>query len=383
MPKRKDSLSIPILVDGCSLVYRSSYASALQDLKVTARPSYIHHGNNESFVVPAVKEVSEKVWLTGGIYSSIRSLLSVLKTIRTSDRIGPVLVFYDGGRHPMRTKLFPEYKQNRDIKERKDEKVSKQIHEQVDASKLFFRSLGCRVVTMKKREADDCIAQLVNMIGGIPNRPSYQSCPACRSGSGTGKCTCDDVSLPYVVSGDRDMWGLFNRARIYDLNLNEVVRESHFKKRFGIGSKHFVHYKALCGDASDNLPGIKGVGDKTVAAFVNALGSRISPDMAPPEAMEKWLMELTESDVAPIGIRAKLILNNCQHAVKVCRAVSLHDPGFKGKRLARLVRRVNRVREFDRLSFEALCREYKFKSLLADVDVEPMFSSINSREFSL
>jgi DNA polymerase I len=83
-----------------------------------------------------------------------------------------------------------------------------------------------------------------------------------------GRWSNEDIDL-YILTGDRDLLQLISDNVYVCLpngNFKNIViyeRENTFKK-FGYYPEQVVDYKAIVGDSSDNIPGIKGVGDKTV-----------------------------------------------------------------------------------------------------------------------
>jgi 5'-3' exonuclease len=82
-----------------------------------------------------------------------------------------------------------------------------------------------------------------------------------------------------VVTGDRDLFQLVDDERqvrvLYiarGVGKHEVVDNSWVQTKYGIPAKAYVDYATMRGDASDGLPGISGIGDKTAASLVNSYG---------------------------------------------------------------------------------------------------------------
>jgi DNA polymerase-1 len=81
-----------------------------------------------------------------------------------------------------------------------------------------------------------------------------------------------------IVSGDRDLLQLVNShvkmiAPITGLTNMIIYDSQKVEEKFGIKPAQMVDYKALVGDASDNYPGVAGVGPKTAANLINEYGS--------------------------------------------------------------------------------------------------------------
>jgi len=77
-----------------------------------------------------------------------------------------------------------------------------------------------------------------------------------------------------IVSGDRDLLQLVNHhvkmiAPVTGLTNMIIYDVAKVKEKFGIKPAQMVDYKALVGDASDNYPGVDGVGPKTAASLIN------------------------------------------------------------------------------------------------------------------
>jgi DNA polymerase-1 len=79
-----------------------------------------------------------------------------------------------------------------------------------------------------------------------------------------------------IVSGDRDLFQLVNNQQkisvLYlerNLGKYQEFDESAVEEKMGVKTEQIVDYKALCGDKSDNIPGVRGIGDKTAIKLLN------------------------------------------------------------------------------------------------------------------
>lgn len=76
-----------------------------------------------------------------------------------------------------------------------------------------------------------------------------------------------------IVSSDKDLYQLLDdKTRLYSLHKKMFILPQTVMEEFRVQSKHFALAKALCGDPGDNIPGIKGVGFKTVSKLFPFLG---------------------------------------------------------------------------------------------------------------
>ena len=102
----------------------------------------------------------------------------------------------------------------------------------------------------------------------------------------TTDCETDDVIAAYAVeygnecevlisSFDSDYFQLINKnVKIvrYRGQSTVICDEEYIMKKYGVEPSRYLDLKCLVGDTSDNIPGIRGVGPKTAAKLINALG---------------------------------------------------------------------------------------------------------------
>lgn len=87
----------------------------------------------------------------------------------------------------------------------------------------------------------------------------------------------DDIigSLPegnWVFTKDRDLWQLYPEFMILTQDYKVLTQDMCYDA-FGVESKQIVEYKALAGDAGDNIPGVKGIGKKWAVKLLSQYGS--------------------------------------------------------------------------------------------------------------
>ncbi len=77
-----------------------------------------------------------------------------------------------------------------------------------------------------------------------------------------------------IVTGDKDMYQLVSPAvRIYDPVKDRWVGEAECLERFGVEPARVVEVMGLMGDATDNIPGVKGIGEKTAVKLISEFGT--------------------------------------------------------------------------------------------------------------
>ncbi len=130
-----------------------------------------------------------------------------------------------------------------------------------------------------------------------------------------------------IVTGDRDLLQLVNSqvlilAPIIGVTKMILFDSDKVKEKYGVDPSHFVDYKALIGDNSDNYPGVGGIGPKTAVDLVNKFGTleeiyenlgevspRISEKLATDAEQAVMAKKLAMIEVnAPIHLK----FNNCE-----------------------------------------------------------------------
>jgi len=176
--------------------------------------------------------------------------IGFLKTLQKLVReISPIAVYiaWEGGGSQRRRNLYPEYKKNR-----RPEKLN--------------RFYGDDIPDTEKNKQDQLVS-LLRMLKSIPVCQTYVS-----------NCEGDDIIAflcrgPFrnaekiIVSSDKDMLQLLDeKTKVYSMHKKCFVTSDDVLKEYKIHANNFAIAKALCGDTSDNIPGVKGLGFKTVSS---------------------------------------------------------------------------------------------------------------------
>ncbi len=231
-----------VVIDGNSVIHRAFHA--LPPLK-----------NKKGEVVNAV-------------YGFLLVLLKIIKEF-DPQYLG---VCFDLPEPTFRKKAYADYKAKR-------KKAPQELYDQIPMIKYFLKLFNISICEKSGFEGDDIIGTLVNSFSGV-----------------------DSI----IVSGDLDTLQLVNKkTKVYFLN--KGVKEAFFydeemvKKRYnGLEKEHLIDYKALRGDMSDNIPGVKGIGEKTAIDLIkrfksieNLYNHINSPEIT--ENIRKKLLEGKES----------------------------------------------------------------------------------------
>lgn len=180
---------------------------------------------------------------TSAVFGFTRALLEILKKEKPTH----LAVAFDVGRETFRTKLYPLYKANRD-------ETPEDIRKATPVIKEVLAAMNIPILELEGYEADD-------VIGTIAHR-------AKESGYTT-----------YMVTPDKDYGQLVDeRIFVYKPkkgdNDVEVLGVKEVCESYGIANPlQLIDILALWGDASDNIPGVPGVGEKTACKLVGEWGS--------------------------------------------------------------------------------------------------------------
>ncbi|MFQ6044803.1 MAG: DNA polymerase I [Gemmatimonadales bacterium] len=211
------------LVDGFALIYRAFFA-------MIARPLRTSRGENTS-----------AVW----------GVANFLHRLRNEYAPSHAAWVHDSGTS-FRTTLFPEYKATRT---KLDDELQEDFDRSVERVTALLDAFGVPLVEVEGYEADD-------VIGTLAARAGKRGMPV------------------VIVSGDKDFYqlissgiALLNPGRRGPAAVDEqVVDVSNAAERFGVGPERIVDYLALVGDSSDNVPGVRGIGDKTARKLIQEYG---------------------------------------------------------------------------------------------------------------
>tara|TARA_B100000214_G_scaffold363477_1_gene329024 strand:+ start:1617 stop:2639 length:1023 start_codon:yes stop_codon:yes gene_type:complete len=180
----------------------------------------------------------------GGIVGFLRSIGYTINMIRPTRTI---IVFDGKGGSNRRRKIYPEYKQNRKTKYRvnrsydfasqEDEKHNMIM--QLQRIVEYLDTLPVTVLSYDNIEADDTIGYLCRQV-----------------------LTDSQIT---VMSTDKDFLQLANgRIKIWSPTKKKMYDDKMVMDEYGISSGNLIWYRVLDGDKSDNIPGVRGLGLKTI-----------------------------------------------------------------------------------------------------------------------
>lgn len=197
-----------ILVDGNNLLFRSYYATA-------------YNGNFMK---------NSKGFPTNALFG----FTNMMNKIILEEKPNYIIVAFDKGK-TFRHDKYEDYKGGR--METPDE-----LKVQFPIAKEMLTYMGIKYYEIDNYEADDIIGTFAKY------------------------CDLEDDFIGTIISSDKDLLQLISSdVDIKLLKQKDYIRynEESFKKEYGIDPINIIDLKALMGDASDNIPGVKGIGEKT------------------------------------------------------------------------------------------------------------------------
>jgi DNA polymerase-1 len=211
------------LVDGYALIYRAFFA-------MIARPLRTGRGENTS-----------AAW-------GVTNFLLRLRERHHPEYLGWV---HDAGTS-FRHEKYPEYKATR---EKLDQELQEDFDRSLERITQLLRAFRVPLIAVEGYEADDVIGTLA------------------------GRAVDKGLSV-VIVSGDKDFYqligprvSLLNPGRGGPAGVDEqLVDVTNARERLGVPPERVVDFLALVGDSSDNIPGVKGIGDKTAIQLIEQFG---------------------------------------------------------------------------------------------------------------
>jgi DNA polymerase-1 len=205
------------------------------------RPAlYIVDGSSFIFrAYYAIRPLSTSTGLpTNAVYGFVTMILKLLRERQPTHFI----IAFDTPRPSFRKELYAEYKANRPP-------PPEDLVPQFDLVREVVRAFRLPAVEVEGFEADDVIGTL----SGRAVRRGY------------------DV---FIVGSDKDLLQLVtHEVRLLDTMKDQEMGPAEVRQRFGVDPDKVIEILGLAGDASDNIPGVPGIGEKTAAQLIQKYGS--------------------------------------------------------------------------------------------------------------
>ncbi len=224
-----NSAPLLILIDGHSLAFRAYYAFALSRKGPLRTVSGIP---------------------TSVCFGFLNSLVQVIE----SQKPQAIAIAFDRREPTFRHQADVNYKADR-------EETPEDFIVDLRNLRELLAALNLETITYAGYEADDILGTLAHQA----SQANYQV-----------KIVSGDRDLFQLVDPDKNISVLYLERNPFQAKGNEgysEFNEEAVKAKMGVTPAQIVDYKALCGDKSDNIPGVKGIGEKTAVKLLNEYGT--------------------------------------------------------------------------------------------------------------
>ena len=180
--------------------------------------------------------------------NAVYGFLNIMFKILEEEKPEYLTVAFDVHAPTFRHKMYDQYKGTR-------KPMAEELRQQVPVMKEVLQAMGICIVEQEGLEADDLLGTLAG--------------------------SCEEKGMEVsVISGDRDLLQLATervKIRIPKTKQGRTEIEDYYaadvKERYQVTPKEFIDVKALMGDASDNIPGVPSIGEKTATKIIVEYGS--------------------------------------------------------------------------------------------------------------
>ena len=236
----------------------------------------------------------------GRYTNAVFGFLNILNSLLRSCEPDEVAVAFDLRAPTFRHKMYDGYKATRQA-------MPNELAQQMPTLKQLLADLGYRQVTAEGWEADDILGTLA------------AACAARK----------DDC---YLATGDRDSLQLVSDTTTVLLTTSAMGRSKTvtmdpdaIREKYGIEPLQLIEVKSLMGDSSDNIPGVKGIGEKTALALVQKFGdlegvyANIDDKAIKPKQREHLLEYRADAELSHVlgTIRTDAPIDTAEGAYKV------------------------------------------------------------------
>ena len=186
---------------------------------------------------------SSKGEATGALYGLSTMLIKIIQELNPDY----IAACFDLPKPTHRHEVFEDYKAGR-------REAEEELVHQLERSRDVFGAFGIPIYDAEGFEADDVLGTIVEQLKKEP---------------------IDII----IASGDMDTLQLVDEGRVSVYTLRKGIQdtvlydEEAVRNRFGFGSDLLPDYKGLRGDPSDNIPGVRGIGEKTATELITTFGT--------------------------------------------------------------------------------------------------------------
>ncbi len=194
---------------------------------------------------------------TNAMYGFYAMLIKLLQDVKPEY----LAICFDRGAPTFRMNMYAGYHANRP-------KMADDLHPQVPRLQASLEEIGIPLYGIEGYEADD----LLGTLSRLANHPAQA-----KRIEGSTISNKEEIET-IIVTGDRDLLQLVNaRVKIMmpliGITKTALFDEARVEEKYGIRPSQVIDYKALVGDASDNYPGVSGIGPKGASQLLQKYGT--------------------------------------------------------------------------------------------------------------
>ena len=205
------------LIDGSGYIFRAYYAMAYRGGTSLTNPDGIP---------------------VGAVYGFTNMILKLMQEHSHAS----IAVIFDAARENFRNEIYPDYKANRD-------ETPEDLIPQFPLVREATEALGLPAVELEGYEADDLIATYAK------------------------EAAAKGMNVK-IISSDKDLMQLIDdKIHMLDPMKNKIIDAAGVVEKFGVTPDKVIDVQSLAGDATDNVPGVPGIGIKTAALLINEYGT--------------------------------------------------------------------------------------------------------------
>lgn len=289
--------------------------------------------------------------------NAVYGFLNIMFRVIEDEKADHLAVAFDLKEPTFRHKMFEAYKGTR-------KPMPEELHEQVPVMKEVLTAMGIPILSKAGYEADD-------ILGTIAKR-----------------CAAEGVDVS-IVSGDRDLLQLADtKIKIIMPRTSRGTTEiknyypEDVKREYQVTPTEFIDVKALMGDASDNIPGVPSIGEKTATSLIVNYGSIENAyehidEVKPPRA-QKALRE--HYDMAQMSKELATICIDCDiaFALEDSAVENLYTP--EAYQYMKQLEFKSILQKFDSDAFSAESVEEKFSMVSELGEAEQIFAEAMKAE---
>lgn len=241
----------------------------------------------------------------GAMYGFVSMLLRIIQDLKPTH----LIVAFDREAPTFRQTMYADYHTNR-------AEMPDDLKQQTKGVSTIIEAFDIPIFGVDGYEADDVIGTLAKQAIGLPTT-DYSKKKAVDG----RQSTVDNESEVIIVTGDRDLLQLVNEhvsvyMPIKGMSETKMYRIEDVKEKYGILPHQVVDLKALMGDASDNYPGVRGIGPKTASVLIHKYETLENLYQHLGELPQRQMKALADG-IEDAGMAKKLATIACDVPIKI------------------------------------------------------------------